>query len=226
MILGKDFYGSELELERLSQLFDHRSQISMFGFSLLHISCFGMSNLSIEDIISQAISPAVDPNDAAGRTPMSWAAQRGDDAVVGKLLSIGADPTLADFAGKTPLHWSVHAADNQCLERLLSYKADVEAKDKDGRTALCLAVHRGADLSFTEILLQHGANAKIGDWDRMTPLLWASLRDRPSVMSRLLEAGANVGCRAWGAYGTAVCDRTQQLQRTTIALRARPTKSM
>ncbi|KAK4140868.1 uncharacterized protein C8A04DRAFT_14539, partial [Dichotomopilus funicola] len=41
------------------------------------------------------------------RTPLSWAAQNGREAVVKLLLGIGkADVNIADSAGRTPLSWA------------------------------------------------------------------------------------------------------------------------
>lgn len=59
----------------------------------------------------------VDPADAAGRTPLSHAAERGSAAVVRVLLAHGADPGRRDRLGRTALELAEQYAD-----------ADIEAE--------------------------------------------------------------------------------------------------
>jgi ankyrin repeat protein len=49
----------------------------------------------------------VDSKDSSGRTPLSWAAGQGHEAVVRLLLATGGvDPDSKDGLGQTPLSWA------------------------------------------------------------------------------------------------------------------------
>jgi ankyrin repeat protein len=49
----------------------------------------------------------VDSKDGIGRTPLSWAAGNGYEAVVKQLLNIGkVDMDSKDINGRTPLSWA------------------------------------------------------------------------------------------------------------------------
>lgn len=59
-----------------------------------------------------------DPKDGYNRTPLSWAAQNGHEAVVRLLLAEGADRTLKDSSGFTPLLWA-RQGNHEAIVRLL-----------------------------------------------------------------------------------------------------------
>jgi hypothetical protein len=60
-----------------------------------------------------------DPEDSHRRTPLSWAAQNGHEAVVRLLLGGGADPTKADNSGLTPLSWATRGRHEVIAQLLL-----------------------------------------------------------------------------------------------------------
>jgi hypothetical protein len=60
-----------------------------------------------------------DPEDSHRRTPLSWAAQNGHEAVVRLLLGGGADPTRADNSGVTPLSWATQGRHEVIAQLLL-----------------------------------------------------------------------------------------------------------
>ena len=69
--------------------------------------------------------------DNIGRTPLSWAAQNGREAMVKLLLETGkADINLKDNIGRTPLSWGVQNRHEDIVKLLLETgKADVNSKD-------------------------------------------------------------------------------------------------
>lgn len=194
MILGATHTVKDNLLDELRKIFDRRSPVDFddFGFTALHRVCVGLSVRSFEDIILETPRSAVDRGDAAGRNPLSWAAQKGDSKLVRRLLSFGSNPDKIDRSGKSSLHWSLSAGTDECLQILLDAKAEVAAKDRLGRTPLCLAVQLGTNLAFIKALLAFGADPNSRDGHAMMPLLWAAHYDRPEILSSLARNGASV----------------------------------
>lgn len=94
----------------------------------------------------------IDPR-AAGRTPLSYAAEKGTPEVVKMLLDAGAQVNLCDESGKTPLFY---AQNIEIMQRLLSAGADLAVKDNQGNTVLAQAVHN-RETDNISFLAQHGA---------------------------------------------------------------------
>ena len=61
-----------------------------------------------------------------GRTPLSWAAESGDEKVVGVLLKNGADVASKDKNGRTPLWWATHMKHEALVRVLLEHGAEVD----------------------------------------------------------------------------------------------------
>jgi Ankyrin repeats (3 copies) len=72
-----------------------------------------------------------DPKDSHGRTPLSWAAKDGHEAVVRLLLAKdGVDPDSKDGDGQTTLSWAA-ANGHEAVVRLLLAKDGVDLDSKD-----------------------------------------------------------------------------------------------
>ena len=54
----------------------------------------------------QRYTALLDTVDSTGRSPLSWAAQRGEDEAVRLLLEYSADPNNHDNSNVTPLHYA------------------------------------------------------------------------------------------------------------------------
>ena len=110
----------------------------------------GDSNIGADSKDSYSLTPLVeredveaDLKDENGRTPLSWAAAEGHDAVV--RLLVERDDVKADSkgeSGRTPLSWAA-AGGHEAVVRLLVERDDVEAdsKDRSGRTPLSWAAN-------------------------------------------------------------------------------------
>jgi ankyrin repeat protein len=66
-----------------------------------------------------------------GRTPLSWAAECGREAVLKLLVEKGADVKSKDSCGRTPLSWAAEKGHEAVVELLLEKGADVESKDTE-----------------------------------------------------------------------------------------------
>jgi Ankyrin repeats (3 copies)/Ankyrin repeat len=94
----------------------------------------------------------------SGRTPLSWAAEKGHEAVVKLLVEKGAELEAKDGnSGRTPLLWAAVRGHDAVVKLLLDRGADIESKDNDGWTPLSLANWSGQE-SIIRLLVNMGAN--------------------------------------------------------------------
>jgi Ankyrin repeats (3 copies) len=90
----------------------------------LHLAAyFGVHNA----IIALLGSNGPDSKDSYSRTPLSWAAERGHEAVVKLLLAIEkVDVDLKDSRGRTPLSWAARGGHKAVVTLLLDRGAELE----------------------------------------------------------------------------------------------------
>lgn len=143
---------SQLAPEFLSEDF-----FDVQGFSLLHRIVLNLHGMDLKTCIHDA-GIDIDIQDANGRTPLVWAAWRGDTRALRVLLLSGADVNKPDNAGFTPLSRAVHHDHLDAVRILLKAGASL-----DPRTTVTSeqAVHlsRGnKDLRILKELVAHGAN--------------------------------------------------------------------
>jgi ankyrin repeat protein len=91
------------------------------------------------------------------RTPLWWAAGRGDEAVVKLLLEKEADVESKDAEyGQTPLSCAAENGHEAVIKLLLERKADLECKSNNGWTPLCWAARNGHE-TVVKLLLEKRA---------------------------------------------------------------------
>jgi ankyrin repeat protein len=140
------------------------------------------ANGQVKEAVSLLVEKDADleSKDRYGRTPLSWAAEKGLKAVVRLLLEKGADPESKDAKyGRTPLSWAAVNGHEAVMRLMLEKGADPESKDMHGRTPLSWAAERGHE-AVVRLILEKGADPESKDakYDR-TPLSWAGGRDHP-----------------------------------------------
>ena len=180
----------------LRRLFCHCQDVLLQRqFSRVHLAVFGLNNFDIAQVLEQD-SSGINKLDSHGRTPLYWAARRGDSSMVKVLLGYGADPNY----GTSPIAWSCgdrYEAPN-CLESLLEAGADPDKHDTDGHTALQACGIFGKTLNFVDLLMCSGAridkvyDGKIDHLRGITSLGFACLNGHISMLKILLSNGANV----------------------------------
>jgi len=154
----------------------------------LHLTAkFGLLYLS-QELLSRPREKSdipADSPDSYGRTPLSLAAEHGQESVVKFLVERNdVDANLKDKQGRTPLSWAAgggHAA----VVKLLVERHDVDAdsKDEDGRTPLSWASWNG-NAEMAKLVTERNDIDKENGW---TPLLWAARGGHDAVVKLLAE---------------------------------------
>ena len=137
---------------------------------------------------------SLDLKDSHGRTPLSWAAYHGHEAVVKLLVEKGAELEAKDHEdGRTPLSWAAEQGHEAVVKLLVEKGAELEAKDKRyGRTPLSWAALKGHE-AVVKLLVEKGAELEAKDHeDGRTPLSWAAEQGHEAVVKLLVEKGAEL----------------------------------
>jgi len=161
---------------------------------------------------------------------LAWAVTSGDLEEVRRMLRKGVDINASDYDGKTVLHMAAAEGNYRVVELLLGEKADKNAKDRWGNTALQDAINNkqrpviqllshwkselsaanaagrlcdaasAGDLDALKLILEHGVDPNIGDYDARTPLHLASAEGQDKAVQYLISKGADVNFKdRWGA---------------------------
>ncbi|MCE5323900.1 phosphodiester glycosidase family protein [bacterium] len=99
----------------------------------------------------------VNSQDVSGATPLHWAVDRNQRAMVDLLIALGANINAKKKNGVTPTHIAAGEGRNEILEILLTRSADVNAKDNYGRTPISIARYR-QKAEAVKILAAHGVS--------------------------------------------------------------------
>merc|ERR1740129_2355777 len=119
-----------------------------------------------------------------GRTPLMFAAKKGNPHIVKNLLDIGADINLQSTSdGETALFFAVSNEKEATVDLLLKEKADPNISNNEMKTPLMEAMS-GYDpsTSLVKKLLLYGANVDLKGTDGRTAFKYAN-----HAMERILE---------------------------------------
>ena len=197
---GTALMRSVRDIDKVNLLVDRGAEIearSIRGLTALMVA----ANLSgASDVVKLLLSHKADPRtpDAAGITPLMYAADFGDLETVKALVAAGADINDGRPNGVGPLSWATNGPNN-VLVWLLEHKANPnpgrrtpnKTPGTDGMTPLMEAAVFGATDNATA-LLEWGADVNAKS-ERGTPLMWAAGSDRagPDMIRLLLDRGAD-----------------------------------
>ncbi|RDL31530.1 uncharacterized protein BP5553_09739 [Venustampulla echinocandica] len=169
------------------------TRFEYFGWTALHASAaFGLQNLAL--VIFEAEQhqfSSCDIGDAVGRTPLSWAAEKGHISIAKLLLQKGASIATRDTRhGLSPLQWAALQGNLEVVKLLLEAGASPD-ENVSGCTALSLAAARGHE-PVLKILLDKGATPNLFDMHSgCTPLHLSAGYGNEAAVSQLLAHGAN-----------------------------------
>lgn len=131
------------------------------------------------------------PTDSYGRTPLSWAAQRGNENVVKLLIENGADinskATATFINGCTPLWFAAQNGHTAAVKMLLAEDGiELDSKILDGQTPLSRAARNG-HAAVVKLLLMKGADYSSNDNEGRTPLNWAAKNRHKDVVEAIVK---------------------------------------
>ena len=157
--------------------------------------------------------------DSNGRTPLSWAAEKGAEleskpdsdqallslaaekkhaAVVKQykyvakvLLKSGLEVDFKSSWGQMPLSWAVEKGHEAVVKLLLEKGAELDCNDEYGRTPSPLTAEEGHEAVVT-LLLKNGAELDSRSSWGQTPLSWAAEKGHEVMVTLLLEKGAEL----------------------------------
>lgn len=160
----------------------------------MHKIVLGLSLLSLEEELIHH-PEHIDTMDALGRTPLIWAAARGDAHNVALLLGAGADPNAMDIQYTTAVSYAAERDHVVCVRLLLEAGADPDpplpADIKVGSGLNC-AARNATDPLVIKLLLDFGADLESSGVENITPLIHAARTDKVSFAVLLLEYGADI----------------------------------
>jgi ankyrin repeat protein len=157
------------------------------GFSSSHwIGRFGLLPLLKQWIDKRC---ELDQCDSSGRTPLSWAAENGQEATAKQLLDTKqVDVDSKDKYGWTPLSRAAANGQEATAKQLLDTKqVDVNSKDKYGRTPLSWAAGYGREATVKQLLDTKQVDVDSKDKYGWTPLSRAAANGQEATVKQLLD---------------------------------------
>ena len=163
-----------------------------YGFNPLHEAVLGLNSLDLETAY-QKCRLKVDEGDSFQNTPLAWAALRGDFKSLEFLIRKGADVNKVNTEGYSPLSRTISLGYHDCTKLLLDHGANVHKSSHLGRTPLHrLAARMKDDPRTVEILVNHQADLNALDYNKSSPLLFATFFKNRKIASKLISLGANI----------------------------------
>ncbi|KAK2812771.1 hypothetical protein FQN50_001100 [Emmonsiellopsis sp. PD_5] len=170
-----------------------RSQSSPKMFRGMHVIAY----FNLPEFMHR-LAKQMDPDakDGCGRTPLSYAAEKGNNEILQLLLAHGVDPDSSSDSGLTALAYAIEEKRPEIVGTLLNSGAKVNYKysldnhdQKFKRTPLSRAAEKGDGDSVGK-LLANQAEPDLQDEDEQTPLARAVEGGYDKVVKMLLGAQA------------------------------------
>ncbi|KAI1713987.1 ankyrin repeats (3 copies) domain-containing protein [Ditylenchus destructor] len=131
---------------------------------------------------------------AAGWTPLMYAAYLGHKEISQLLLSQGANPEACNEDGQTAIMLAASCGSVDVINVLIKHNAKANHQDKFGRSSLHYAIKYN-QTKITEILLIQRADPNLPDFESMTPTLMACQVGNEATVALLLKYKGNPNLR-------------------------------
>ncbi|KAJ5928829.1 hypothetical protein N7466_007785 [Penicillium verhagenii] len=192
--------GSPAQIQKLKTLFPDIDFCDDMGFSHIHMLVLDLLQGDlVETLKVRNHRTQINKPDFTGKTPLHWAATRGDFERIEILLKSGANVAVTDESGGTPLMFAGSSGSLKCLKLLLYAGSIVHSKNHYGSDALYYACRHQSGLSPVIHLLKSGACLNTQNNNGHTALIGASIRNNFKIGRYLLRQGATIDVQ--GANG-------------------------
>ena len=206
IILAARTHGSRETLELLLKHGADVNATNLFGGSALMAAAAADDEDSVALLLRHGANANALPTQdepgfvfGGGRSPLMWAAFRGNTGIMKQLLKAGAEINVPSLLG-TPLGQATWADRNDAARLLLSRGADPSIMGfMDGYAPLhwAASTEQGND-KMVKLLLKHGANPNAGGGEHVdaflgtlqTPLMLAKRRGNEEIIDALVKGGA------------------------------------
>lgn len=185
---------SQEDMEVLSCVTQGSNFIDEEGYTQLHRVVLGLSMEDLEETISMHPED-INAIDARGRTPLTWAASRGNEHAISLLLDAGADPNTFDQYGDGVMTHAAETDRTVCIRLLLEANAELIPGPPTGKKLIGAAIHTtryASKLSSLKQLLDAGADVNASTMEGLTPLINVARLDKVDFARLLLDYGANI----------------------------------
>lgn len=199
MLLSRD--GPPEYFEELERIFPLSGCIDDLGLTFLHKIVVGHCHVDLAPILesrSSEILAQLDAKDGSGRTPLMYAAERGDVFKARALVNAGADVNIKSSGGSSALGFALDSdmPQSTCLQLVdlfLDAGTDIDMVDeRQGRNFMHFAAERNNAPAVKRLL---AAGAKIDPQTAKmpaTPLAFAARYNAVDVLRLLCEEGADI----------------------------------
>ncbi|ORZ32467.1 ankyrin repeat-containing domain protein, partial [Catenaria anguillulae PL171] len=162
------------------------------GHTLLHTAVAASQLECLRLLLSlPSAAPAINVRDNDNQTPLYLAAALGFLPGVEALVRAGADVETANHDGTTPLLIACFSGHASIAAMLLdTRRANLMARNASEQTAMSLAASEG-HVPIVELLLARGFPANYVDQFGWTPLMLASHANQATIVTALVNAGAD-----------------------------------
>ncbi|KAL6713018.1 hypothetical protein ACLMJK_009414 [Lecanora helva] len=185
---------SPAALQELVEELDDSEYLAVRNLSTIHKAVLSLTSISLDNAIDTFCSN-INSRDVDGRTPLSWAAFRGDFRCVRKLLLNGACTDIPARDGSTPLHMAAWTGSLPCLKILIRHMSNFGYEDRCGNTALHYTCktesYTQGHLRSVKYLLESGAQVDAEDITGKT-LRVCIESSNVEIALLLLKRGANI----------------------------------
>jgi ankyrin repeat protein len=190
--------GSELDRnasgtgQRSTEIYVSSQTLDEQCFTLLHLIILELQFLDLA-VALKHYPVDIDAPDVNGRTPLLWAAWRGDLLSVTLLLRYGADVNKTDTQSWTPLAKASKAGHLGVVQCLLQAKASLTLATSQGFQSIHNAADNKVDgAEIVKELLARGADPNALSNSHGTPLHNAANRGSVETIECLLAAGSSI----------------------------------
>ncbi|KAI5836988.1 hypothetical protein DFP73DRAFT_569872 [Morchella snyderi] len=136
----------------------------------------------------------LNPIDSCGRTPLSWAAEKGFTEIVKALTTAGLTDTALNVRcgnyGRTPLCSASENGHVEVVKVLIDAGADVNLASENGQTPISWAAEKGFEKVVSTLAKREGIDVNFRDRAGRSPLSWAVYMEHEAVVRLLVDCKA------------------------------------